>query len=97
MQPATFPRDSLQRCQAALLRTAKTGDSGNQLNRQRQGANREVIQTNRNLSIVISRINFDYFTMPVDRVRAVLQRGKVSALDCLLKRSLQPFNRPEEI
>src|SRR5882762_10144864 len=97
MHPATFPGDALQRCQSALLRTTKTGDSGNQLDRQRQRANREVIQTNRNLSIVIRRIKSDYLTMPVDRVRAVLQRGKVSTLHSLLKRSLQPFNRPEEI
>ena len=43
------------------------------------------------------RIEFEHFAMMIDRIVAIFQRGKVTALDCFFKRSLQSFDRAQPV
>src|SRR5437660_10797388 len=75
LNPTTFFDYALKRREAALSGTAKAKHSRSDLHRQRQCPDGIVIQTDREFTIAITRIELDYFTMFIDSVRAVLQGG----------------------
>ena len=97
INPTAFFGYALERCEAALFGTAKAQHSRSDLHRQRQCTDRVIIQTDRELSIAIRRIELDYFTMLIDSIRAILQGSKMAPLDRFLERSFQSFDRAHEI
>ena len=75
----------------------KARNSGQDLIGQRQRSNRVIIQTNRDLSVMVSRIELDYFPMTIDGIGPVFQRGEMAALDRFFERGFQTFGRAKKI
>ena len=83
--PGSFLRYSFDHCQALFLRATEPGHAGNNFDRQRQRAHRELVKADGYPGIDEIRIELENIAVIIDCIIAIPERRKVATLDCFLE------------